>query len=151
MISIERLLLARACGFRGSEAVADFLKEARSRREEVRMIANRHYLAIDPIQEAVYSLLGSDDSQAIQPELQKQLLGNVAFADPKQAIARLRQLAHEPFFILSQARTERRLAMLLPRLLPLLEITPNPDETLHDFLAHCRRCRRPLSILRYVT
>ena len=131
----ERLLLARACGFRGPKAVAAFLAEAAARREQVRSIANKHYLAIDPMQEAIYALLASRDGiENLDDGLRQQLIGDIEFNQPDVAIQRVRALAREPFFILSQARTERRLARLFPRIAELLQDAPEPDHALRDFV-----------------
>jgi glutamate-ammonia-ligase adenylyltransferase len=101
----------------------------------VRAIANKHYLAIDPLQEAIYALLATrDEIEELDEGIRDQLIGEIAFRDPKVAIQHVRALAREPFFILSQARTERRLARLFPRLAALLQDVPDPDNALRDFV-----------------
>ncbi len=122
-----REAVARRCGFRGSDALARFDAKHLVVRAAVRRIAAKHYLGDTSDQDALLALLVQgelDSTRAVTA------LATCRFSDPAQAAKHLRAMAVEPFFLLSRSRTERSLAKLLPRLLPLIAGTPEPDQTL---------------------
>lgn len=126
-IAEERAAVARRCGFRGPQALDQFDAKHTAVRAAVRRIAAKHYLGDSRDQDALLALLVQGE---LDPARAVAALANCAFANPAQAATHLRAMAVEPFFLLSRSRTERALAKLLPRLLPLLSATPEPDQTL---------------------
>lgn len=123
----ERTLVARRCGFTGADALGRFDAKVAAVRERVRALADVHYLRDSRVQDAVLALLVQDDADA---ELIDTVLSPWPFRDRRQAAANLRRMAREPFFLLSRSRTERALAALIPELLPMVAVSPDPDQTL---------------------
>ncbi len=123
----ERDLVARRCGFSGTDALARFDAKIAAVRERVRALADLHYLRDSRDQDAVLALLVQDEADA---ELIDTVLAQWPFRDRRQAAANLRRMAREPFFLLSRSRTEKALAALVPELLPMVAVSPDPDQTL---------------------
>ncbi len=126
----RRRHLARCCGYTGEDAVARFDAELAAVRERVRSLSREHYLDISDEEEAFGSFLAAPGLEA---EAAVALLDPYGFADPARAAERLRMLSREPFFILSQSKTELELAALAPSLCIRLARTPDQDYSLHNF------------------
>ncbi len=124
----ERDLLARRLGLADGSALMAKLARVRS---DVRAVVARHFLEGSRDQDALLALLVAGEAA---PQHAVDVLGPHGFRDPARAAAHLRQLAQEPFFILSRLRTERALVRLLPLLLHLIGETPEPDETLANLV-----------------
>lgn len=127
----QRLGLAHRCGFAGREALALFDARLAAVRNRVRELAARHYLQRTPEQDAALALLiqgGSD------PRLAGRVLAGRGFADLAATARHLQELAAEPFFILSRARTERALLAILPAILDLAAASPDPDRTIANLV-----------------
>nr|MBA3686206.1 hypothetical protein [Planctomycetota bacterium] len=123
---IERAPLARRCGLRGDDALARFDVQLAETRARVRTLADRHYLRATRHEDAVLALLVQDE---IEDDLIRSVLDGIGFKDLRRAADQLRQMAREPFFLLSRSRTERALAALLPVMLELVRQTPDADQT----------------------
>jgi [glutamine synthetase] adenylyltransferase / [glutamine synthetase]-adenylyl-L-tyrosine phosphorylase len=123
----ERTHLAYRCGFSGREALNLFDARLAAVRSRVRELAARHFLQRTPDQDAALALL-------IQGQADQRLAGRVlagqGFKDLPAAVRHLQELAAEPFFILSRARTERALLAILPLILHQASTSPDPDRTL---------------------
>ncbi len=124
----ERDLLARRLDLRDGQALQARLTRVRS---EVRAVVARHFLEGTRDQDALLALLVAGEAA---PEHAVTVLSPHGFRDPERAALHLKQLAEEPFFILSRLRTERALVRLLPLLLHLIGETPEPDETLANLV-----------------
>ncbi len=124
---VARTALALRCGFTGREALALFDTRLAAVRGRVRILAARHYLQRTPDEDAALALLIQGEASE---GLADRVLAGQGFADHAAAARSLRELAAEPFFILSRARTERALLAILPGLLRLVAETPDPDRTL---------------------
>lgn len=122
-----RTAVAKRCGFRGADALSRFDAKHAAVRSAVRRIAAKHYLGDNRDQDAMLALLVQGE---LDPARATAALASSGFQDPAQAAKHLRAMAVEPFFVLARSRTERALAKLLPRLLPLIAATPEPDQTL---------------------
>lgn len=118
-----RLSLAWRSGFAGPDALDRFEVRLARVRARVRELASLHFLQRTPDQDAALALLVQGDPD---PRLAGRVLGD-GFADPAGTARRLRELAIEPFFILSRARTERALLAILPAILHLARTGPDPD------------------------
>jgi glutamate-ammonia-ligase adenylyltransferase len=123
----ERCDLAYRCGFDGPRGCERFDMHHLAVRSRVRRLSEKHYLGGDGSEDALFALI---DNQHLSTTTAETVLAPFGFNDPMAAAKRLRDMAREPFFILQQGRTERALVKLLPKLLPLLRITPVPDEAL---------------------
>lgn len=121
-----RASLAGRCGYAGPDALARFDAELAAVRARVRAVVDEWFLARGQDDDAALALLVQGDAS---PALADRLLAG-RFADPRAAARRLRELAEEPFFILSRPRTERALLGLLPALLSGLSRTADPDRAL---------------------
>lgn len=119
--------LAFRCGFRGERPGQGLIRRWRTVRARVREFSDTHYLQVGRDEDASYALLTAAETPA---RIAEQLLGPYGFADPVQAAERLRDMGSEPFFILSQSRTQRNLVQLMPQLLPRVAASPDPDTTL---------------------
>jgi glutamate-ammonia-ligase adenylyltransferase len=127
----ERLALANRCGYVGATAVADFDADLTAVQARVRGLAERHFLASDHDDEAYMALVSGEGDP--DPALLERVFAGTGLRDRPKAAARLRALATERFFVLSRGRTRQQLVALLPRLLPRLALTPDPDATLEHF------------------
>ena len=127
----DRAALAFRCGLREADRLAQFDAEHRRRRARVRELCERHFLGVTHEQDAALAMLVRGEAA---PELAATVLAPAGFTDLKRAAADLRRLADEPFFLVSRARTERRLAELLPLLLAQIGLTPDPDQTLQNLV-----------------
>ena len=123
------MLFRSRCGLHGADAAERFTARHEQVRSEVRAIAARHFLAGTPEQEAVLALLASGEADA---RLAARVLAPAGFRDVVAACARVRELAREPFFVLSRSRTERALAAVLPMVLERCATAPDPDRALHN-------------------
>jgi glutamate-ammonia-ligase adenylyltransferase len=128
---VARLQLAHRCGFAGARALELFDARLAAVRNRVRELADRHYLLRTPEEDAALALLVQGEGDAA---LAARVLASAGFADPAAAARHLRELAAEPFFILSRARTERALLGVLPRLLAALAKAPDPDRALANLV-----------------
>jgi len=126
----ERLHLARRCGCDPDDPLADFERQLGRARREVRELAEHYYLTATEQEDALFCLLTTE-----QPDtaLIQRSLGEVGFRNPERAARILRDLASEPFFVLSEQRTERCFLAILPHFLDLLADSPNADVTLTEF------------------
>ena len=126
----QRTSLAHRCGFFGDAALATFEVQLSMARGRVRDLASQHFLQRTPDDDAALALL-------IQGEADERLAGKVlaaaGFKDLAAAARHWRDLAAEPFFILSRARTERALLGILPGLLHQVARSPDPDVTIANF------------------
>lgn len=125
--SAARTGLAWRCGFTGAQALPLFDARLAAVRGRVRELATRHHLQRTPDEDAAFALLIQG---AASGQLVDRVLTGRGFADPAAAARHLHQLAAEPFFILSRARTERALLAILPELLRRIAASPDPDRTL---------------------
>lgn len=122
-----RLSLAHRCGFSGRDALDLFDARLAAVRGRVRELAARHYLQRTPEQDAALALLLQGEAG---PALAERVLAGHGFADLAGTARHLRELAAEPFFILSRARTERALLAILPAILRQAAASPDPDRTI---------------------
>lgn len=125
----ERLLVARRSGFTGPQALAIFDQRLLQVRTRVRELVAHHFLGVTSTHEALLALVVQGEADE---RLARQLLTPYNLRDPLAASARVRQLAVEPFFVLSRNRTERTLVQLLPALLTRIAASPDPDQTLEN-------------------
>jgi glutamate-ammonia-ligase adenylyltransferase len=127
----ERRSLAWRSGVRGADPVAAFDARLRDTRARVRALAERHFLEQGGDAEAWLQLVVQGDAA---PERAAALLRPAGFRDPAAAVGRLRELAREPFFLLTRDRTERALVALAPLLLAAIGRSPDPDRTLANLV-----------------
>ncbi len=127
----RRTSLAHRCGYKGRDALERFDRKHARVRTHVREIVGRHFLTTTQEDDAMMALVvqGEADDKLTEKYLEK-----VGFKDIKKACYNLRQLAEEPFFVLSRSRTERSLVKIMPLLLHLIGESPNPDFTLENFV-----------------
>jgi glutamate-ammonia-ligase adenylyltransferase len=124
------MALAWRCDVGGTDALERFDRRHAQVRAQVREIVARHFLATTQEEDAMMALV-------VQGEADERLAGTylakAGLKDHARACADLRQLASEPFFVLSRGRTERSLVKILPLLLHLIGHCPDPDQALHNF------------------
>jgi [glutamine synthetase] adenylyltransferase / [glutamine synthetase]-adenylyl-L-tyrosine phosphorylase len=127
----QRRHLAQRCNFFGPDNLALFERKHKQVREQVRGIVAQHFLTTTQEDDALMALVvqGEADERLAVKFLQK-----TGLKDHKKACELLRQLAEEPFFVLSRSRTERSLIKILPLILHLITQAPNPDMTLANFV-----------------
>jgi glutamate-ammonia-ligase adenylyltransferase len=127
----RRTALAHRCGFNGQQSLERFDRKHQRVRTQVREIVGRHFLTTTQEEDAMMALV-------VQGEADERLAGiyltKAGLLDHKQACVHLRQLASEPFFVLSRSRTERSLVKILPLLLHLISQCPHPDQALGNFV-----------------
>ena len=127
----RRVSLAHRCDFHGPQALERFDRKHKRVRTQVREIVARHFLTSTQEEDAMMALV-------VQGEADERLAGiyltKAGLQDHKQACVFLRQLASEPFFVLSRSRTERSLIKILPLLLHLISQSPHPDKALENFV-----------------
>ncbi len=131
----DRRHLAIRCDFLGKDALLQFEQKHEEVRSRVRVLADKYYLSTTPYEDALFCLITTEDPAAA---LLDEVLGPIDFINNKRAHEYLRELAYEPFFVLSRRRTERRFLVILPTLLQLLTDSPIPDETLKNFVTIVR-------------
>jgi [glutamine synthetase] adenylyltransferase / [glutamine synthetase]-adenylyl-L-tyrosine phosphorylase len=127
----QRRHVAQRCDFRGADNLLQFERKHKQVREQVRSIVAKHFLTTTQEDDALMALVvqGEADDRLALKFLQK-----TGLKDHKKANNLLRQLAEEPFFVLSRSRTERSLIKILPLILHLISQAPNPDRTLENFV-----------------
>ena len=128
--ALARTGLAWRCGFAGVGALALFDARLAAVRGRVRELAALHHLQRTPDQDAALALLIQGEAG---PALADRVLAGCGFVDQAAAARHLRELAVEPFFILSRSRTERALLAILPELLRRIAACPDPDRALGNF------------------
>ena len=126
----DRRALALRCGFTGREALEEFDSTLANVRSRVRRLSEKHYLDSSDEQDAYFVLLTAEEPPE---EIIDATIGDVGFTDIPNVLRILHGLAKEPFFILSQSKTERNLVLLLPDLLSQIAASPHPDTTLSNF------------------
>ena len=127
----ERGLLARRCGESGVDALADFDTRHQRVRARVRKLVGHHFLGVTAESETLLALLVEGEAGA---GMAKRALSPFGFRDHVKAASALRELATEPFFVLSRNRTERKLLAVLPLMLKRIASSPDPDQTLANLV-----------------
>ncbi len=127
----DRAHLARRCGETGPDALADFDTRHQRVRARVRKLVGHHFLGVTAESETLLALLVEGEAVAAQA---RRALAPFGFRDVAKAAACLRELATEPFFLLSRNRTERKLLTVLPAMLKRIAASPDPDQTLANLV-----------------